>query len=194
MYLSEFESGYILHSDINCLIFKWIWSLPLKPKKRSDIGANSDNISRVGPLHSYSKSIIGQGWHQQVSSFCEALTKNLTTGFPSLPWIQGYQRYRYTEFSTYIYTHILTPLSTRNHNSKSVEFYENRDIFYFLGPHLYFRVAIFRSLALCMQTMSIQSTCIKRWVNLICLCWEISCTIIVSVFAGIGSLLHCWRI
>ena len=72
-----------------------------------------------------------------MSSFCEALRKNLTTGFPTLPWIQGYQRYRYTKFSTYICIYILTPLFTRNHDSKSVEFYQNRDIFYFLGPYLF---------------------------------------------------------
>ena len=48
-----------------------------------------------------------------------------------------------------------------------------------LGPYLYFRVPIFSVLAKIMERMSIQSSCAQQWVNLICLWWVNSCTIII---------------
>ena len=50
--------------------------------------------------------------------------------------------------------------------------------------YLYFRVPIFIVLALFRRRMSIQSACIV-WVNLICLCWVKSCTIIVCPYLAL---------
>ena len=51
-----------------------------------------------------------------------------------------------------------------------------------LGPYINFRVPIFSVLATFTRRMSIQSACIKQWVNLICLWWVISCTVIIHIY------------
>ena len=48
-----------------------------------------------------------------------------------------------------------------------------------VGPYLYCRVTIFSVLAKFMQRMSIKSACTQQWMNLVCLWWVNSCTIIV---------------